>query len=84
VNSRIPRQSSFEASLECGPVRSCEVGAVQWVVKGSSTVCVDEDRQVMLAERVENCHMHRQNEVLDDHNIQDIGDRVGIVGVCGG
>jgi hypothetical protein len=28
--------------------------------------------------------MHWQDEGLDDHSVQDIGNRVGIVDVCGG
>jgi len=31
-----------------------------------------------------NCQMHRLEEVLDDHNVKDIGGHDGIVGVCGG
>jgi len=39
---------------------------------------------VIGAERVTNCQMHRQDEVLDDHNVQDIGGCVGIVGIVVG
>jgi hypothetical protein len=33
---------------------------------------------------MENCQVHRYDEVLDDHNAQDIGNRFGIIGFCGG
>jgi hypothetical protein len=62
----IPWESVFQGSLQCGPVYSRVLGAVQWVLEGRSSRDVDQEMASEMSVRI---YQTTQRNTPDDSHL---------------